>query len=128
MLLRDCRLMIYSSIVSLYTYNAPPPSSHTANWTVECNPLVYNSEDWSIPNDLEFGFMSGSLPSLSSPLELEPESALSSPLESPISGSPFTNAEDLFDKTRIDSNDLPRHLYNKPAATCGISLLVSTDH
>ncbi len=95
------------------------PTGHTANWTIECKPLVYNFEDWSIPNDLEFGFMPSALPSLSNLLELE--------LESPISSSSFTSGEDLFDDTGIDPNDLCRYLYNKPAATCRASLLVSTD-
>jgi len=119
MLLRNCRLTICSSIVGLNTYGALSPYSHTANWTIEYNPLVYNFEDWSILNDFEFGFMPSSSPSLSSLLESE--------LESPISGSSFTSAEDLFDDTGIDPNDLSRYLYNKPTAAYRASLLVSTD-
>ena len=57
--------------------------------------------------------------SLSNLLELE--------LESPISGSSMTSAEDLSDDTGIDPNDVSLYLYDKPAAARRESLLVSTD-
>lgn len=73
----------------------------------EYNPLVYNFEDWSKLNDLEFSLTP-------SPLKFEPES--------PISSSSISSAEDPFDDTGIDPNVLSRHLYNEPAATCRASL------
>src|SRR5579871_3996577 len=108
MLRRDYPRMTYFSIVSL-THDALPPIEHTGNWAIEYNPLVYNFEDWSILNDLEFGFMSSALPSVSGPLELP---------ESPLSSSSLTSEEDLFGEMGIDPNVLSRHLYDEPAATC----------
>jgi hypothetical protein len=97
---------------------ALPPIGHTGNWTIEDNPLDRNFEDWSILNDFEFDFIPSAIPSLSSPLELKPES--------PISSSSFTTAEDPFDEMDIDPNILSCHLYNEPVTTSSALLLVST--
>jgi hypothetical protein len=95
-----------------------PPIGHTSNSIIEYNPLDYNSEDWSILNDFEFGFMPSAIPSISSPLELK--------LGSPTSSSSFTTAEDPFDETEIDPNILSCHLYDEPVTTSSALLLVST--
>lgn len=62
--------------------------------------------------------MPSTLRGASTPLELGPES--------PRSNSSATSAEGLFDDIEIDSNVLSGHFDNKPAATCGAFLKVST--
>jgi hypothetical protein len=114
--LRHCPLTISFFTVRLIAVVHSHLLSILLTELVEYDPLVYNLKHWSNLDDLEFEF---SLPSLSNPLELEPELQIS-PHSSTSSERPFNN-------TALGPSVASRYLNNQPTTVPKASSLVSTN-